>query len=277
MPAADYATYREIMNQPSAWRSTLAVLAKARGEITAYRDCAWAAPIVLSGCGSPYYLAQSAAIAYRRVTGRTAAAFLASNIWLFPDGHLTGSEKLLLCVSRSGETTEVIQAIEQFRQRCAGVVLVITCDQGSAVARAADYTIALEAARERSLAQTQSFTSMLIASLMLTEFWCETAPTNAFDYLASACGALLVTHAELAAEIGRDLEGIERVFLLGSDALYGIACEGALKLMEMSLTPAEAFHFPGVSAWAQSHGERAQPGDRSCFREGVTARITCAA
>src|SRR5690606_13567687 len=34
----------------------------------------------------------------------------------------------------------------------------------------------------------------------------------------------------------------QRVFYLGSGALYGLACEAMLKMKEMSLTHAEAFH-----------------------------------
>ena len=120
---------------------------------------------------------------------------------------------------------------------------------------------------------------------MLTDFWRETAPTNAFDCLPGACSTLLKSHQELAADLGRDLAGIERVFLLGSDALYGIACEGALKLMEMSLTPAEAFHFlefrHGPKAMVNEHSlviglvsEKAQGHEELVMREmrGMGAR-----
>ena len=38
------------------------------------------------------------------------------------------------------------------------------------------------------------------------------------------------------------IEGRSHFVFLGAGSLYGIACEGALKLMEMSLNPAQSFH-----------------------------------
>jgi glucosamine--fructose-6-phosphate aminotransferase (isomerizing) len=37
--------------------------------------------------------------------------------------------------------------------------------------------------------------------------------------------------------------GVERFFFLGSGPLYGIACEAMIKMKEMSITHAEAYHF----------------------------------
>jgi glucosamine--fructose-6-phosphate aminotransferase (isomerizing) len=38
------------------------------------------------------------------------------------------------------------------------------------------------------------------------------------------------------------VEGQDHFVFLGAGPLYGIACEGALKLMEMSINPAQPFH-----------------------------------
>jgi glucosamine--fructose-6-phosphate aminotransferase (isomerizing) len=53
---------------------------------------------------------------------------------------------------------------------------------------------------------------------------------------------LLADYDELASSVGADATR-ERVFFLGSGARYGLACEGMLKMKEMSLTNSEAYHF----------------------------------
>ena len=253
-----FATLREIRNQPAAWRSTIDTVSQMWPQIAAYQQRALAANLPFCGCGSPYYLSLAASTAYRHATGRQASAHPASNIWLFPESHLTGGEQLLVCVSRSGETTEILRAIDQFRRRTRGAVLAITCDGASAIAQLADLTIPLPAAQEVSVAQTQSFTSMLVACLMAAAAWSEDGSQSAFADLPDACDSLLLSYYDLARHVGRDVDGIERIFVLGSDALYGIACEAMLKLKEMSLTYAEAFHFLEFR-----HGPKAMVNERS--------------
>ena len=243
MQTKDFATYREILNQPTVWQSTLDVIQQNKQEIAKYSDKALTVPMIFAGCGSPYYLSQTSATVFRQLTERSASAHPGSNIWLFPQSHLTQEKSLLLCVSRSGETTEVLKAIEQFRSYTQGDVITITCDEQSSIATLSNLVIPLPDAQEISLAQTQSFTAMLIASLMTITVLSDTTSDTSFKELPTACQALLNEYHDMAIQIGQNIEDIERIFFLGSDALYGIACEGMLKMKEMSLSYAEAFHF----------------------------------
>ncbi|MCD6289986.1 MAG: SIS domain-containing protein [Anaerolineae bacterium] len=62
------------------------------------------------------------------------------------------------------------------------------------------------------------------------------------DRLPEVGRNLLENYADLVKQLGSDLS-IDRVFFLGSGIYYGLACETMLKMKEMSLTYAEAFHF----------------------------------
>ena len=103
---------------------------------------------------------------------------------------------------------------------------------------------------------------MQIASLMRVNLWHKASSQDSFARLSQACERLIESQQGLAADLGRDLTRIDHVFLLGSDALYGVACEGALKLTEMSLTRAEAFHFLEVRHGPKGNGRRSDLGDR---------------
>jgi glucosamine--fructose-6-phosphate aminotransferase (isomerizing) len=59
--------------------------------------------------------------------------------------------------------------------------------------------------------------------------------------LPDVCDRLLKQYGDAARQLGED-PNLERFFFLGSDALYGVACEAMLKLKEMSLSYSEAFH-----------------------------------
>jgi len=101
--------------------------------------------------------------------------------------------------------------------------------------------LAVDSAQEDSVAQTRSFTSMAV---LVTRFAHQLAPqggASILETLPSICQRLLDTYQPLARQIGED-RNIERFFFLGTDVLYGIACEAMLKLKEMSLSYSEAFH-----------------------------------
>ena len=53
---------------------------------------------------------------------------------------------------------------------------------------------------------------------------------------------LIGDYQVLVKGIAEDMR-LERIVFLGSGINYGLACEAMLKMKEMSLTPAEAFHF----------------------------------
>ena len=233
-------TWEEIQSQPEVWREALAVFAANEAAFHALLREAAPESVIVTGCGSTYYLALTAARLLRQA-GLEALAVPASELLLFPDSILLpGQRCLLITVSRSGTTTETVRAGENFKSRTGGSVICVTCDSGSLLAEAADLVVAIDAASERSVAQTRSFSSMCLVLQSMAGALLGGERSSGAD-LPDACRRLLDEHGALAESLGRDA-GIERFFFLGSDALYGIACEAMLKMKEMSLAYSEAFH-----------------------------------
>jgi glucosamine--fructose-6-phosphate aminotransferase (isomerizing) len=199
--------------------------------------------IIFTGCGSPYYLARSAAATFQAVAGAPGQAHPASELLLFPDMVLPhGSWSLLVAISRSGQTTEVLRAIATFADRHGGPTIGVTCYEDTPLERAVSLTLIAREAHERSLAQTRSFTSMLLAAQSLIFTLADQPLRDVFLGLPDHCAALLGRYGLLAQQLGRD-ESIERFFFLGGGPLYGLACEAMLKMKEMSLSYSEAYHF----------------------------------
>jgi fructoselysine-6-P-deglycase FrlB-like protein len=131
----------------------------------------------------------------------------------------------LLAITRSGTTTEVLSLLGQVRGR--QPTLAVTGDPASAVLGAADQTIVLDFADERSVVQTRFATSTL--ALLRASLGQDLEPVIAEAEQAVA--------AELPAGL---LERTQFTFL-GSGWTIGLANEAALKLREACLAWAESY------------------------------------
>ena len=238
--AAGEHTLREILSQPEIWAEALAACDPADRQLQALLAPDASDQIIVTGCGSTYYLALTAARLLRRA-GRNALACPASDLLLHPESICRpGRSYLLLSVSRSGSTTETVRAQAQFKANTGGPALTVTCDSNSPLAASADCVIAIDAAQEQSVAQTRSFSSM---ALVLQQITATIAGNDlaASRTLPALCRHLLEGYGDLASSRGED-PAISKFFFLGSGALYGIACEAMLKMKEMSLSYSEAYH-----------------------------------
>jgi glucosamine--fructose-6-phosphate aminotransferase (isomerizing) len=239
--STDSHTWQEILSQPRIWQSTLDGFAADRPALEAFLERADFDHVAVVGCGSTYYLAQCAASTLTHWTGTPARSFPSSEVWLLPNTVPRG-RWLLLAVSRSGTTTETLRALERFREAVGGPVLTITCYPESPLAQQADFTLAALHAQERSVAQTRSFTSMLLLTQALTAVLVrDEAMLEHLCHLPFLLSDLTERLGDLPRHLGADLT-IERIFFLGAGPLYGVANEAMLKTKEMSLSFSEAYH-----------------------------------
>jgi glucosamine--fructose-6-phosphate aminotransferase (isomerizing) len=234
-------TRAEILSQPTVWASVLDVFKAQAAAIRALLDSQRFERVIFTGCGSTHYLSMTAAALFQSLTDIPAQARPASEIVLFPDLVLAPKVKtLLVAVSRSGTTTETVEAARLFRARMNSPVITITCDSNSKLAQISDLVLAAEAAQEESVAQTRSFTSMLLIAQALAATAAQ-IDFNPLAQLPTLCQRLLTDYHAVAQRFGEDM-GIDQFFFLGSGLLYGVASEAMLKMKEMSLSHSEAFH-----------------------------------
>jgi fructoselysine-6-P-deglycase FrlB-like protein len=204
----------EIMSQPGCWRRAVEVAARSRELLP--RD---GERVAIVGCGTSWFMAQAYA-SLREATGRGETdAFAASEM---PRGR---HYDRLLAITRSGTTTEVLELLHQVRGR--QPTLAVTADPASAALDAADQTIVLDFADERSVVQTRFATTTL--ALLRASLGQDLEPVIAEAEQAVA--------ADLPAGL---LERTQFTFL-GSGWTVGLANEAALKMRE------------ACSAWAESY------------------------
>jgi glucosamine--fructose-6-phosphate aminotransferase (isomerizing) len=235
-------TFAEISSQPAVWSEVLGAFDARRDRlVTAFQALAPGDALFI-GCGSTYYLSQVAAALFQGLTGIPARAIPSSELLLFPEQSLLRPRRtLLVTISRSGTTTETVEAVTRFRQHGGLAVWVISCHRDSELVQRGDLALLAEPAFEQSVAQTRSFTSMLILVQALTAAIAGRDVTP-LKSLPDRLSQLFDTAAGELAALARRFD-LDRLFFLGSGYLYGIANEAMLKMKEMSLTSSEAFHF----------------------------------
>jgi glucosamine--fructose-6-phosphate aminotransferase (isomerizing) len=234
-------TWQEILSQPHAWQMTLEAFVASQSALQDFLDQVNFDQILVAGCGSTHYLAQSAAATLTYRSGIPAHALPSSELWLFTHTVLA-CRMLLLAVSRSGTTTETLLALSRFRETHGGPVLTVTCYPESPLAQRADFALAAPDAQERSVAQTRSFTSMFLLTQALAAVLAgDSGRLERLRRLPDVLGGLVDRLGDLPQELGGALD-IERIFFLGGGPLYGLANEAMLKTKEMSLSHSEAYH-----------------------------------
>ena len=183
------------------------------------------------GCGTSYHLAQSVAATFN-LRGLQALA-VPGGEWsrrrtaYLPDGLRTH----VIGLSRSGESTETVQALEVSR-KAGFAVTAVTCEQRSSITRQADHVIYAQTHADEGIVMTASASLLLLEGLRLAGV--EIGP----DVTAAAQETLLALDAHLPGA----LDGRSHLVFLGAGALYGVAAEGSIKVQEMSLSHVQTYH-----------------------------------
>lgn len=233
-------TIAEILSEPATWNSCLKAMEKS-GELQSLneklpRNVEW----VFIGCGSSFYLAQAAAASWTILTGEKSRALPASEITLFPQLFPATCQPVL--ITRSGYTSEALQAAEYLETKLHLETLAITCGTGTPIEKVASHCVKLTAADEKSTVMTRSFTSMLITLQSLAairgkrgEFLAALGGLS--DQVAGRFNAIHGTIKSLA-----ESRTFADYVFLGQGPFFGIAQESMLKVKEMSCSYAQCFH-----------------------------------
>ncbi len=236
-------TYNEIASQPQAWQEAWQVVQEQAADLLSLWDQGQYAQVVLTGCGSSYYQAQAVATLFQTLTGCPARAVPAGEAVMYPEAFYAAGRTLLIAISRSAETSEVIWAVQAFKATGRGEVIVLTNYGDRPLAALGDLLIDLPGGQEQSIAQTRSFAGMYVAGMSMSALLAGRADLlQAMASLPQIGQRLMARYESLAQAWGGDL-GLDRFYFLGSGPRYGLACEANLKMKEMSLTHSEPFHF----------------------------------
>jgi glucosamine--fructose-6-phosphate aminotransferase (isomerizing) len=234
----------EILSQPETWAQTLATTPDQWRAISERVAITPDDHVFFIGCGTSFYLAQTAAATFQEITGNIARAVPGSEIFLSPDSVIPRDTGIVaFVISRSGTSSEAVMAAQYLAANVPTARTVgITCTPGSELALVCDHVINLPHADDRSVVMTRSFTNMLLALQMIAtrvagatelEFELQALP----DHLRPRLGEM----REFARELGNRAD-LRRFVYLGLGPNYGLAAEATLKLKEMTQVECEPYN-----------------------------------
>lgn len=207
-------TLREIESQPQAWRRATEMLPEIAPKLPRPGR-----RIAVVGCGTSFHIAQAVAVARESRGLGQGDAFVASEM------PATRSYDMVIAISRSGTTTEVVRALAALP---AGTpTLAISAVADSPVVAAAADAILLPFADERSIVQTRFATTVLAL-----------IRAHLGDDLT---GPIADAEAALAEPLPVDPSDFEQFAFLGRGWTIGLASEAALKLREAGGAWTEAY------------------------------------
>jgi glucosamine--fructose-6-phosphate aminotransferase (isomerizing) len=231
----DYMT-KEIHEQPLMLRALAEHEPSALAALIAGAD-----EVFMIGCGSASHAALSAQHMFARIARKRISVANANEF-----AHLlpfVGPRTLLVALSQSGETIDVLDAVRSARERGAKIA-ALTNVEGSSLWRGADYTVALAAGPERCVLATKTLTAKL-AILLLTAFALRGELATGRALLARVAADLddmLQGQRRMAIrEIAHIMHAREHLYVLGRGPSHPLALEVALKIKEVSYIHAEGF------------------------------------
>ena len=203
----------ELASQPSVWRQAQALTGELRSKLPADGN-----RIGILGCGTSLYVAQAVAIYRERQGAGETDAFPGSE---FP---LTRGWDELIAISRSGTTTEIIDAVKRLDGK---PVLGIVGEAGSPLGEHLTRELDLPFADEQSVVQTRFATTVLALLLGAYGWDVEASAQRAERYLTE-------TLPDWAGDV-------KQFVFLGRGVGMAIAQEAALKFREILATWSEGY------------------------------------
>jgi glucosamine--fructose-6-phosphate aminotransferase (isomerizing) len=239
-PTVGTHTISEILSQPATWTACLQEVDKTAELRLLARELPRNIEWVFIGCGSSYFLAQSAAASWSILTGEKSRAIPASEIILFPQILPLPCQPVL--ITRSGHTSEVLQAARYLESVLNLKVLAITCGTDTPIEKISSHRIILRAADEKSTVMTRSFTSMLVVLQSLAAIRGDRPDfLDGIHKLPDQFAARLGQTQSMVKSLVDSQTFADYVFL-GQGPFFGIAQESMLKIKEMSCSYAQCFH-----------------------------------
>jgi len=234
---------KEISSQPKMWRDTYDSILINKNQIATFLNKVYKIKnlqIVLTGAGSSAFICEILQYAFYKNTGIPIRAIATTDLVTHPRDFFQKSiPTLLISFARSGDSPESIATFELAEKLNAVVYhLIITCNPQGELAKMALNTknsflfLLPEGTNDQALAMTSSFTSMVLAGLLISDIANIEKNEENVKKLIELGEIILDKYAMELNEIA-DLN-FQRIVFLGSGPLKGAAKESHLKVIELT-------------------------------------------
>jgi glucosamine--fructose-6-phosphate aminotransferase (isomerizing) len=193
------------------------------------------------GCGSSYHACLAGSYLFSKIAKVHVNTVLASEFEHYED-FLT-DHTLVLAISQSGETADVLDAVNAAKRMGSRIVGIVNRD-GSILTRESDRLLLMNSGLELCVLSTKTYTSQVVLMAMLAY-----ALDGRYEEGLKKIGSLHIdiynltsrSMQEYVRKLAEMLYDKEHIYLIGRELQYVTALEAALKIKEVSYIHAEAF------------------------------------
>lgn len=241
-------TIKEIYAQYESLRKTLRLIEEKRSEIKAFFDAADPDTLVAVGCGSSFQLSESIAMSSRLIAGIPGVALPGGDLMIGMDEYapVFSGSPVVVTISRSGSTSEVLYSIRELKKRYPNMKSVcIACTVDSVIAKESDLVIEIPWAFDESVCQTRSVTNLYSAAILMLAAAADDDETfESYRVLADNGDDYIDKYDEVLKTIaGTDFSSAA---VLCDGQGFGVASEAALAFNEICYTPSTFKHVLDV-------------------------------
>jgi glucosamine--fructose-6-phosphate aminotransferase (isomerizing) len=199
--------------------------------------------ILITGSGSSYHAALVAKYLFSRYCDLQCEAVISSEF----HGSLLTKGSVLMTISQSGETLDVLQAVKIAKAAKIPILSLVNVTTSS-LARASDLFLGINCGPEIGVAATKSFTAQLALIYRIVNELSNNKLRIDIKNLERYVSSILNNERNIA-KIADKIKDIGNVYVLGRGLHFPIALEAALKLKELVYVHAE-----GIPAGELKHG-----------------------
>ncbi len=197
--------------------------------------------IFFIGCGTSARVCHSAeyifsTVADKHVNYIPASEFEGYKNFLVP-------ETLVIGISQSGETADVLDALKIAKQRGSKIISIVNTEKSS-ISNLSDYDFLINAGPEKAVASTKATTSQ-IAIVLLLAYACSGRLREGDRVLVDLAGKvndmLNPRYNKHIKKLAGRIYNTKNIFIIGRGINYPMALESAIKIMEVSYIHAQGF------------------------------------
>lgn len=203
--------------------------------------------ICFIGCGTALHAGMSAKYLLRRLLPDIDAYSEPASEFIYTDYPISGT--LTVAISQSGETADTLLAVRKIKDR-GGKVIAVCNVPTSTLVHESDFTIYTDAGPEIAVASTKAYNCQ---NAVLTRFCLDLSVKyngisrflynsyiKALSYVHSYASKTLCCEKDIS-DFAKNNYTAKSVFYIGRGLDYFTACEGSLKLKEISYIHSEAY------------------------------------
>lgn len=191
------------------------------------------------GCGTASYACLAGTYLFSEVAKKHVNFSIGSEFNYVLD--FISRKSLLIAISQSGETIDVIEPVQEARKKGAAVI-AITNVLGSTLYRNSNHQFLLNAGVEKAVASTKAMIAM-VSTMILLSFGLVNKLNEAEDILKQSQQEIekIIKKKDLIKKLADQIFKARDIYVLGRGMSYPVAMEAALKIKEVSYIHAEGF------------------------------------